>query len=159
MIVKDDKGKYERFNTGGYPSDVDEDYATGKLITIVMLFCGLVIFACAYMILHNEKQETLQIKEQIEQARQSDLKIRQEILQIKRDNLNIQASNQMLIFGREGIERYKLSNDSVVQGIYWGDGFYSVNAVNIKDKIDEHDRHEYCHYLVDDRTEHFCGVI
>jgi hypothetical protein len=46
-----------------------------------------------------------------------------------------------------------------VNGVYWiGNDFYCIWANERElDDIEKTDRHEYCHYLVDQDPEHFCG--
>lgn len=50
--------------------------------------------------------------------------------------------------------------DSAVNGIAYADNHYVVwTEDRTFSQIEQTDRHEYCHVLVDNRPEHFCGDL
>ena len=68
-----------------------------------------------------------------------------------RDVLEIQASNQMLLYGSS-------ASNVVVGGYYDPNGkFYCVNAKQRAKEVIYTDYHEFCHYSVDEDEKHFCG--
>lgn len=64
-----------------------------------------------------------------------------------------QASINMLIFDEE----YSSYNDSMLLGVYNGEGFYCVVTDGLsQQKINSTVVHEECHLLTDYNFEHFC---
>jgi|SRR6056297_2723796 len=80
-----------------------------------------------------------------------------EFIQDLRDHYNkSKFDDRCIMYDRDGLfERYEQSN---INGLYYyGDQFYMVWVKDRTiDEIEKTDRHEYCHYLVDEDFEHFC---
>jgi hypothetical protein len=69
---------------------------------------------------------------------------------------NIQSGYRCELYG--GLNKSYKYNGTIADGLYWvGTDYYCVWA---KDRLfgeqEETDRHEYCHYLVDNDNTHFC---
>lgn len=78
-------------------------------------------------------------------------------------NIEIHTINNTVTSPKcEMYNAYKESyyNKSVANGIYWiGKDYYCVwiNNRTIEEQ-EKTDRHEYCHYLIDNNYKHFCEV-
>lgn len=59
------------------------------------------------------------------------------------------------------VKEEEYTNKSIANGIYWiGKDFYCVWANNrTMENIERTDRHEYCHYLIDNDYNHFCKGV
>jgi hypothetical protein len=72
-----------------------------------------------------------------------------------------QENNDLLINGRCKLYEGKLyeTERNYVNGIYWiGKDYYCVWAnYRTLEEQEATDRHEYCHYLVDNDYNHFCS--
>ena len=79
----------------------------------------------------------------------------------KEKNLLIEEHNTYILSARCDMYDYdslKYNDKFAVNGLYYnGNDFYTVW---VKDRelseIEETDKHEYCHYLIDNDYEHFC---
>jgi len=74
-----------------------------------------------------------------------------------------QENNDLLINGRCKLYEGKLyeTEKNYVNGLYWiGKDYYCVWAnYRTLEEQEATDRHEYCHYLVDNDYDHFCSNI
>jgi hypothetical protein len=74
-------------------------------------------------------------------------------IQMKLDNITIKAQCDIRDY-----QRLKINETPRVNGVYWiGRDFYCVMAdERTLSEQESTDRHEYCHYLVDNDYNHFC---
>ena len=73
--------------------------------------------------------------------------------------LSTQLNNSQCSIWNGYKQVYETKNN--VNGLYWvGEDFYCVWADNRElEKIERTERHEYCHYLVDNDFDHFCTGV
>lgn len=74
----------------------------------------------------------------------------------------LENPNNKCILYNQIEETYKINEVKISNGIYWvNTDFYCVWAKDRPlENIEKTDRHEYCHYLVDNDYNHFCeGVV
>jgi len=78
----------------------------------------------------------------------------------------VQSYTQEIVEGKDKCVMYDAYKDiykekNVANGLYWiNKSFYCVWVEDRElDKIEKTDRHEYCHWLVNEDYEHFCKGV
>lgn len=132
-------------------------FSVFEVCFIIFLFCLLTFFVCQLFSLKTFL--SVDLVEKISVIDDNLVYTNNLFNRLELDYKNLVNSvNHLKLYGGVDLSSFDLEN-SVLQGVYFpSKDYYCVwSADRLFVDVEKTDRHEYCHFLVDQDFSHFCG--